>query len=258
MSRVEGGASVSLSIDLELAIGRQTTQGQLRLGAVTAGLLELLDNHGISATWGVSNPALSAARDVIQAAKYKQEVAVLGERFWLGDGTTPSRLAQEFERRFDGARRAGLDVSTLVLREAAENLDLNLLLGHGVTAVRGPAVPASSDTASHRTGAMRYSIWQVQTPILVPLSGSWWQAEPWSFQQRLKWSARFEVPLNLVLDAGKMTELSDLGLAAVGGLMLQLGQMQERQQLRFLTLGELARLNLRRRASQPSRSVLAA
>ena len=71
MSRVEGGASVSLSIDLELAIGRQTTQGQQRLGAVTAGLVELLDNHGISATWGL-NPALSAARDVIQAAKYKR------------------------------------------------------------------------------------------------------------------------------------------------------------------------------------------
>jgi hypothetical protein len=258
MSRADSGSAVSLSIDLELAIGRQTAQGQQRLEAVTAGLVELLDNQGISATWGVSNPALSAARDVILTANSRQEVAVLGERFWLGDGTTPSRLAQEFERRFEGARRAGLDVSTLVLRQAAEHLDLNLLLGHGITAVRGPAVLASADRTSFRTGAMRYGIWQVQSPILVPISGSWWQAEPWAFRQRLKGATRFEVPLNLVLDAGKMAELSDLGLPAIAVILQEFGQMQGRQQLHFATLGELARQNLSRRASHPSRSVLAA
>ena len=256
MSRSDGGTAVSLSIDLELAIGRQTSQGQERLEAVTAGLVELLDSHGISATWGVSNPVLSAARDIILAAKTSQEVAVLGERFWLGDGTTPSRLAQEFERRFAGARRAGLSVSTLLLRQAAEHLDLNLLLGHGITAVRGPAVVASEGGVS-RSGAMRYGIWQVQTPILVPLSSSWWQADPWAFRQRLKEAMR-GTPLNLVLDAGKMAELSDLCLPAIGAAMRNLGQLQASQQLRFVPLGELARHNLSRRASQPSRSVLAA
>ena len=258
MSRADGGVVVSLSIDLELPIGRQTSLGQQRLEAVTAGLVELLDNQGISATWGVSNPALSAARDVILAAKSSQEVAVLGERFWLGDGTTPSRLAQEFERRFEGARRAGLDVTTLMLRQTAEHLDLNLLLGHGITAVRGPAVPASSEESNHRSRAMRYGIWQVQSPILVPLSGSWWQAEPWAFQQRLRRAARDEMPLHLVLDAGKMAELSDLGLPAVAAVIRKLGQMQEGEQLRFVTLGVLARHNLSRRAARPSRSVLAA
>src|SRR5204863_6728571 len=100
---------------------------------------------------------------------------VLGERFWLGDGTTPSRLAQEFQRRFDGARRAGLEVSTLLLRETPEHLDLNVLLGHGITGIRGPAVPAIAERVGHRTGAMRYGIWQVQSPTQVPLSRSWWQ-----------------------------------------------------------------------------------
>ena len=257
MSRADGGVAVSLSIDLELAIGRQTSLGQQRLEGVTACLVELLDNEGISATWGVSNPPLSAARDVILTARSTQEVAVLGERFWLGDGTSPSRLAQEFERRFEGARRAGLDVTTLMLRQTAEHLDLNLLLGHGITAVRGPAVSASSD-GSNRSRAMRYGIWQVTSPILVPLSGSWWQPEPWAFQQRLKKAARDEMPLHLVLDAGRMAELSDLGLPAVAALVRKFGQMQESQQLRFVTLGELARRNLSRRASQPSRSVLAA
>ncbi|MBC7855390.1 MAG: hypothetical protein IAF94_18335 [Pirellulaceae bacterium] len=258
MSGANGGATVSLSIDLELAIGRQTSQGQQRLELVTASLVELLDNQGISATWGVSNPALSAARDMILAAKSKQEVAVLGERFWLGDGATPSRLAQEFQRRFEGARRAGLVVSTLLLRQAAEHLDLNLLLGHGISAVRGPAVAASADAALTRGGAMRYGLWQVESPILIPLSGSWWQAEPWAFRQRLREATLREVPLNLVLDAGKMAELNNLGLPAMAEVIRKLGQMQDNEQLRFETLGDLARHHLSRRASQPSRSVLAA
>ena len=164
MSRADGEGAVSLSIDLELAIGRQTSQGEQRLEAVTAGLVELLDNQGISATWGVSNPALSAATDVILATKSKQEVAVLGERFWLGDGTTPSRLAQEFERRFAGARRQGLGVSTLMLRQTAEHLDLNLLLGHGIIAVRGPAISASSEEPNCCSRTKRYGIWQVRLP----------------------------------------------------------------------------------------------
>lgn len=251
------GVAVSVSVDLELAIGRQTTQGQERLEALTAGLVEILDTQGISATWGVSNPALSAARDVILSTKSRQEIAVLGERFWLGDGTSPSRLAQEFERRFEGARRAGLEVSTLMLRETAEHLDLNLLLRHGVQAVRGPAIVASAEAISRST-AMRFGIWQAQRPILVPLSGSWWQAEPWAFQQRLKWAEHGKLSLNLVLDAGKMAELPDLGLSAMAKVVRQIGQMAERQPARFVTLRELALQNLSRRTSQPSRSVLAA
>ncbi|MFN0017890.1 MAG: hypothetical protein ACKVP0_06495 [Pirellulaceae bacterium] len=258
MSRSEGGAAVTLSIDLELAIGRQTSQGQDRLAIVTAELVELLDHHGIAATWGVSNPALSAARDAILAAKTRQEVAVLGERFWLGDGTTPSRLAQEFERRFVGARQDRPKATTLLLRHSAEHLDLNLLLGHGITAVRGPAVAATVDKGPTRSGNMRFGIWQVESPILVPLAGSWWQTEPWAFRQRLNTAVQAGTPLNLVLDAGRMAELSDLGLAAVGPVLQCLGDLQKSRQLCLVTLGELATKHLRRRASQPSRSVLAA
>lgn len=258
MSGAEGRAGVSLSIDLELAIGRQTSQGQDRLATVTGELVELLDYQGISATWGVSNPSLSAAREAILAAKTRQEVAVLGERFWLGDGTTPSRLAREFERRFEGASQDGLKATTLLLRHSAEHLDLNLLLGNGITAVRGPAKAATADEGVSRSGTLRFGIWQVQSPILVPLSGSWWQAEPWAFRQRVNKAMRSRTSLNLVLDAGRMAELSDLGLAAVGTILQNLAELQKSRQLRFVTLGELATEHLRRRNSEPSRSVLAA
>lgn len=258
MSKAEVGAAVSLSIDLELAIGRQTSYGQQRLEEITAGLIELLDQQGLCATWGVSNPALSAATEPILAAKTRQEIAVLGERFWLGDGTTPSRLAHEFERRFEGTRRAGIPVSTLLLRQNEEHLDLNLLLGHGVTAVRGPGLEASQEEAISRALPMRYGIWQVQSSILIPLSGAWWQAEPWAFGRRLKDAAKTRTPLHLVLDAGQMADFSDLALPAIGVVLRRLGQMQARQELSFSSVGEQARLNLCRRVAQPSRSVLAA
>jgi hypothetical protein len=255
MGRLDGEKVVSLSIDLELPIGLQTAQGQARLEELTLSLVDLFDQHGVSATWGVSNPALSAATEVIRSAILPQEIAVLGERFWLGAGTTPSRLAQEFERRFEGARRAGIKVSTLVLREAPEHLDLSVLLSHRITGIRGPAASASAEKVGHRVGAMRYGIWQVQGPVQVPLLGSWWQAEPSAFRQRL---AHQEAALHLVLDAGKMAGLRDLGLPAVAATMRKLGQMTSRKEVRFATFGELAAENLSRRSSHPSRSVLAA
>jgi hypothetical protein len=256
MSRLDRKRVISLSIDLELTIGRQNVQGQARLEELTLSLVELLDQHGVPATWGVSNPALSAATEVIRAARLTHEIAVLGERLWLGDGTTPSRLAREFERRFDGARRAGVEVSTLLLRETPEHLDLNVLLGHGITGVRGPAAAANAEKISHRTGNLRYGIWQVQSPIQVPLLQSWWQAESVPFRQWFR--TRGETALHLVLDAGKMVELPDLGLPAVTATMRRLDQLSRHEMVRFATLRELAAEDLHRRTSQPSRSVLAA
>jgi hypothetical protein len=119
-------------------------------------------------------------------------------------------------------------------------------------------VAATAAKDAFRSGTLRFGIWQIQSPILVPLSGSWWQAEPRAFWQRVNKGVRSETPLNLVLDAGRMAELSDLGLAAVGTVLQNLGELQKSRQLRFVTLGELATEHLRRRASQPSRSVLAA
>jgi len=252
------GATVTLSIDLELAIGKQTEQGQERLEGVTAGLVDLLESLGMPATWGVSNPALSAGRDVILAGHVRHEIAVLGERFWLGDGTSPSRLAQEFQRRFEGARQAGLDVSTLLLRDQVERLDLNLLLGHGIHAVRGLGTMACDEDASLSAETMRFSIWQASHPTLIPLAGSWWQAEPWAFGQRLNQAVRAQRPLHLVLNAGKMADLSDLGMPAVSAVLQKLGQLQARGQVQIQTLGTLARQHLSRRSSRPSRSVLAA
>lgn len=257
MNQQAAAGVVSLSIDLELALGRQTSQGQERLERISRSLVELLDQHAISATWGVSNPALSAATEVIRSARCRQELAVLGERFWLCDGTTPSRQAHELGRRFEGARRAGIEVSTLALREGAEHLDLNLLLDHRITAVRGPAVRATSEELHHRMGAMRYGVWQVPAPITFPLGGAWWQAEPYALRRLLQEATRGG-NLHLVLDAGTMAESADLGLSAVAATLQRLGKMLGRGILRSATLRDLAEQDLLRRASRPSRSVLAA
>jgi hypothetical protein len=257
MNRSEEAGMVSLSIDLELAIGRQTTQGQDRLERITLSLIDLLDRHAISATWGVSNPALSAATEVIRSAQCRQEIAILGERFWLSDGTTPSRQAHELGRRFEGARRAGIDVSTLLLRDGTEHLDLNLLLEHGISAVRLPAVRASSKDFRQRAGAMRYRVWQVPSPVSIPLQGCWWQSEPSAFRHQLQ-EAVGGKRLHFVLDAGKMAESVDLGLPAVTAILRKLGQMTARGVLKTALLRELAHQDLLRRASHPSRSLLAA
>jgi len=127
---------------------------------------------------GESPTRLSAARDVILAAKSSKRSPCWGA-IWLGDGTSPSRLAQEFERRFEGARLAGLDAPlSYFARLRAPRPEP--ALGHGVRRFAGRRfllrptlqVTARSHAIRHLAGA---------NPILVPLFGSWWQAEPWAF-----------------------------------------------------------------------------
>ncbi|HEX5034350.1 MAG TPA: hypothetical protein VFW62_07720, partial [bacterium] len=211
-SAVAGGVEVSLSIDLELPLGAQTDENQQRLEIVAAGLLEVLEQGSLPATWGVSDPSLSAARDAILGARAGHEIAVLGDPIWLGNGTMPSRLSREFERRFAGARRAGLQVSTLLLRHEIGPLDLSLLLQHGITAVRGPQA-SFADSSKPRHSACRFSIWQVEQPLSLPLHRGWWHAEQWAFRQHVQSALRGR-SLHWVLDAGQMVELPDMGLPA--------------------------------------------
>ena len=248
------GATVSFSIDLELAIGLETPGRQERLAILTGELLELLENHRIPATWGVSDPARSAARDGILGSRIGHEIAVLGDSIWLGNAAMQSRLEKEFERRFEGARKAGLPVSTLVLRNAASHLNLNLLLSHRITAVRGPAMPPGDDDP--RGWPVRFGIWQIPSPLLVSLQGGWWKSGQWTLHQRLDTALQAGRGIHLVLDAGTMVDLPGFGLAGVASLLARVAKSREFRRLQVSTISQLSRKNLSRRTSQPSRSVL--
>src|SRR5262245_37156677 len=99
MRHEDRGGTLAISINLELEIGEQARMGGQGLEAVTLKLVELFDRYQIPATWGVADPAVSAATEVIAGASADHEIALLGESTWVGSTAGRTRFARELERR---------------------------------------------------------------------------------------------------------------------------------------------------------------
>ena len=148
------GGSLVISIDLELAPRqRMRLDDQRRLASTTDSLIEALRDCRLAATWAVADPAVSAATEVIRAAAENNnaendnahDIAVLGDHTWIGPQAGRTRFARELSRRVLRAQVAGIGVSTLGVRDAVLSDHLDLLVQHGIPAVRGtrplPAAP---------------------------------------------------------------------------------------------------------------------
>src|SRR3954470_11206434 len=120
MSGGERLGTLILSVDLEADTESQKGHQERQLDEVRRQLLELTSEAGVPATWAVADPMLSAAREAVLSADCGHEIAVLGHRVWLGKGCGRERLARELSRRFSAPRKAGIPVSTLVLRNVDE------------------------------------------------------------------------------------------------------------------------------------------
>ena len=73
-------------------------------------------------------PMLSAASECDPGCRCEHEIAVLGDRVWLGQGCGRERFARELSRRFSAPRKAGISVSSLILRNVEELSEVDFLV----------------------------------------------------------------------------------------------------------------------------------
>jgi hypothetical protein len=191
-----------LSVDLEPdALQHGGPEPEL-LDHLRRRLIDLLGTHAAPATWAVADPIRSVATDSLLAAGSGHEIAVLGDRAWLGPGSGRLRLERELVRRFDGARKAGIPVTTLALR----NLDSSRAgpaADHGITALRGPATD-SQPAADQPTPPIRFGIWQAPPGCKVPGRSSWWLPAAWSLCRQIKRSTARQSIVHLHIDAPRL------------------------------------------------------
>jgi hypothetical protein len=245
-----------LTIDLELDVEHHGGELQRRLDEVRSHLVAMTRAAGVPATWAVADPMLSAASESILAAGVGHEIAVLGDQAWLGPGCGRARLARELNRRFCVPRKAGMLVSSLVLRNVDQVVDLDLLLDHDVKAMCPP--PVDQPQAARKLGQppIRFGLWQPPIAWKLPLMKTWWSPAAWQVRREIKRSIRRQSLLHLRLEALRLVESPDTVLRGLDGMLTYITAKRDRGQLAVATIGSLAIAALDNRAASPSRSIL--
>ncbi|WP_425619378.1 hypothetical protein NA78x_003118 [Anatilimnocola sp. NA78] len=229
--------SITLSIDLELEIGR-ASKAQLRwLDELTPELVTLLDSHAIAATWAVADPGRSAATEAVLASSQPHELAVLGDRSWLGWGAGGSRANRELSRRITGAAARQIAIRTLVLRNESSFANGLPLAELGIRAIRQPIGnevlrPVSLAGLSHGLQVAE----QVQR-LALPTWWSWWD---WQSQLSAQCRRTSLFPGAAVshfgIDAQQLCDAGPRGLHRLDQLLGALNLLRDRHGLTIQTL----------------------
>lgn len=245
-----------LSIDWELEIQHSDPSREQRLDALRPQLLAILNRYEIPATWAVADPRMSVATESILAAAPGHEIAVLGDRSWIGPGAGKTRLARELLRRFDAARHAGIPVHTLATRNVASVADTDLLVAHEVRAIRNPPVAAASDARRLASAPLRYGIWQAPAALAIPGPGAWWAPASWPLTREINLTIARRSTLHLAIDAGQLVDRGSNSLGILEAVFKYVAARRDSGKLAIRTIGQLAEQALAARGSIPTRSIL--
>lgn len=142
----------------------------------TKWLLRLLDDYRLPATWFLTGPSTSILRSQVISAQVRHELGLL---ITEKDSETLGRFefGQNLERRLVAARATGLDVSSLATQASRRIEHLDLLVKHGIRAVRNGA-PGSLGSAAGASGwaavsTLRFGISDLPTTMKSVDSPRW-------------------------------------------------------------------------------------
>jgi len=225
--------SLAISIDFPVSSGT----GEGKLGVLTERLFARVRHFGLPVTWAVERPGETSAVEDLVSWHGDQELALLGRSEWVGAEAGRTRFSQELETRIQTARRAGIWVTTLALRETSMNEHLDLLVKHRLTVVRGDGfnTPIAPELVSH---AVRFGIWQAADVVLVPQTANWWWSNvPRSVQRVVRRARQGRPTPQIVIQAEKLRDARDW--AQVDAVLGYVKRLRDRGQIRLGTLRQL-------------------
>jgi hypothetical protein len=250
---------LSISIDLEPDVTRLGLAQQRALDETTERVLDLLDELELSATWAVSDPAVSAATERIRVAGQGHEIAIQGDSSWVGRAAGRSRFGRELARRVAHGRSAGMALTTLVLRSVELDEHVDLAIKQGITAVR-----QGTDQAKGRgeTGALpkplRFGLWSFAVSQLLPGSSRWMPGGGGGRSARLGIDQAIAGRglYQLTIDAPALAARGRSALSAVRHVLEHADRRRAQGVLDVATLGSTAQQLSRQHRGTPSRSIL--
>lgn len=263
MSFVLSTGTLAVSIDLELDPFRRYANQQQSLEAAGSRLLGILARHRIAATWGVADPAVSAATERLTATSEKHEIAVLGDHTWVGHEAGRSRFAKELHRRVLRGRSAQLPITSLLLRDATLDEHLDLAIKHGITAVRGPYYHEPrgrwfSRPAAPQPHALKFGLWEIAPAQRLPgesrvwPGGGGWLAARAGIERAIAQRSVF----HLLIDALDFDQCGSGADRTFDKIVRHAARRQKQGLLAIMTLSALAARISGVRQATPARSIL--
>lgn len=134
-----------------------------------AAICDLLQSFDAPATWALNDPANSRWAERLATTDGRHEIALLTDGEWQGDRNGRSRFAATLIARLGAARKVGFQVATLVVHDASCQGHEELLVKHGVRAVRDDRVAAAAGVRP-----LRFGLWQFAAQRRLPENGRRW------------------------------------------------------------------------------------
>jgi hypothetical protein len=247
---------LAISIDLELDTQRRGIDQQRALEDITGRLIQMLGKYNFPATWAVADPAVSAATERLMAAKV-HEIAILGDRSWVGREAGRSRFAREIARRVTRGRAAGMEISTLVVREADPAEHLDIVVKQGLNVVRTATHDARSRGVK-QPQPLRFGLWEMPVSLQLPGASRWAPGggSLWIAKRRIGQSAQAPAVFHLVVDSLAMAAKGSAAQGVLDKVLRHAAHFQSRNLLTVATLAATAaQLSGERRATS-ARSIL--
>ncbi len=243
---------VGISVDLPTSSSSQTVRS---LDATASSLATLFERHHVQATWGVDN--LSTSRDLSQRLANQGELALLADPSWVGPDVSRRTLCRHLDEKMNQAVAAGVELSTILLRDTTLVTDTDVWIKHGFQAVR--EAPNSGSTTSWLPRVLRpvravppeqvrYGLWRVASPITMPGDSLG------RVRQHLDAAVAQRQPLQMTISAEHLTGKKEL--SQVEAVLRQIDRLRAQRRVQVVTLANLASLLTCPRTHQPAQSIL--
>lgn len=226
------------------------------LAQVTEQLFEMFNRHQLPATWGVGDPVHSAAAGLVAASETRHSLALLGDRYWIGQSAGRTRFARELARRVSQARAAGIEVVTLLPRVAPVAEHVDLVVKQGIRAVVATTSEAANRQTTSGPRALHYGVWEFSITERLPLGSSWLPGSGWKLSRAIHRAAREAATIHVVIDASALEEAGRSATNAVERLLRRVAKLRDRGLVQVETLGTAAARLSDLPAATPQRSIL--
>lgn len=216
-------------------------------------LLRVFDSQNLAATWAVRTVRGSDFVPQLIRCGSAQELALLGDKSWIGPAASRKQFQKTLAKRVPSARSTGLPMRSLVPTVTGATAHIDLLMNHGIAAVSGIGNKSPRSLRFSNPRTLHWGLWELPVAARFPDTTGWLaNRRVWS---RLKQAIADRATFHLVVDARELAKQS--GVWAMRKLA-HLGDLRNRGLVQIETLGTLADRMTATCTPQGQRSILRA